>query len=423
MILEFEPPSPTSHTLVNKDVAYNAFWISFMYCGTQMAWAAQILYGSVWLSELGMEDSTLSWIWIGAPIVGLINQPLIGILSDHCTSSYGRRRIFIMLGVCLTAVGLIGFAMAEQIGILFGDTSDDRSVAIGFAIAFFWMFDISIDISQAPQRAFLADIVPEEGLLLGNSYFSFWGAFGQILTYGAASLPLMNYGAFSWFGSKMKVVYTFTAIMVVSTAGVTSWKIKETPWTNPENLPKPTIQSIYGEVIDGLNHLPLPIARAFAVQFTSFFAWYCVYVYGSDWMGEVIYGGDADADDDGEVDKYDEGVTETSYALIMMAILAILTSFSLPSLQKRFGLNIVWCISTAIHGICLVSTSFLTKGDNVAAVIIIVLLGFPFAVTYQVPPFSSFFFNQFLSFLFLIVFVGCCCVATVFYCIGLLPRG
>ena len=38
-------------------------------------------------------------------------------------------------------------------------------------------------------------------------------------------------------------------------------------------------------------------------------AWTTVIVYGSDWFGEVVYGGDPDADDDSDAyQTYESGV-------------------------------------------------------------------------------------------------------------------
>jgi hypothetical protein len=51
--------------------------------------------------------------------------------SEH---SWGRRRVFILWGVALTVLGLVVFSNAKQIGLWFGDETEDHPIAIGLAI-------------------------------------------------------------------------------------------------------------------------------------------------------------------------------------------------------------------------------------------------------------------------------------------------
>jgi solute carrier family 45 protein 1/2/4 len=64
-----------------------------------------------YLLSLGVSKARMALVFAAGPLSGLIVQPLVGILSDACTSRFGRRRPFIALGtlVCMGGMLLLGF--------------------------------------------------------------------------------------------------------------------------------------------------------------------------------------------------------------------------------------------------------------------------------------------------------------------------
>eukprot|EP01084_Bolivina_argentea_P104512 187123_1 len=71
---------------------------SIGFFGCQFAWACQGGYVDPYLRQLGLADDMMNYAWILGPISGLILQPMIGVFSDHCESSSGRRRPFFLAG-------------------------------------------------------------------------------------------------------------------------------------------------------------------------------------------------------------------------------------------------------------------------------------------------------------------------------------
>jgi solute carrier family 45, member 1/2/4 len=62
------------------------------FAGVQASWAIQIGHSSAELRRLGVSDENIGLVWLAGPISGVIVQPIVGVLSDRCTSRYGRRR-------------------------------------------------------------------------------------------------------------------------------------------------------------------------------------------------------------------------------------------------------------------------------------------------------------------------------------------
>lgn len=79
-------------------------------------------------------------------------------MSDKCTSKYGRRRPFIVAGGSAIILSVIIIAHSADIGGLFGDTGDNRTMAIVAFIIGFWLLDVANNMTQGPCRALLADL-------------------------------------------------------------------------------------------------------------------------------------------------------------------------------------------------------------------------------------------------------------------------
>lgn len=86
-------------------------------------------------------------------MVALLAQALMGLLSDHSTSRWGRRRPFILMGTLITAVLtiLIGFTAGMQ-----GMVGYWVLLAIGVVQPVF------SNMSQAAEQGIIPDLVPEE---------------------------------------------------------------------------------------------------------------------------------------------------------------------------------------------------------------------------------------------------------------------
>lgn len=127
-------------------------------CGIQFGWALQLSLLTPYVQELGIPHAWASVIWLCGPLSGLLVQPLVGLSSDRCTSRFGRRRPFIVVGAVLIAVSVLIIGYSADIGWLIGDRGEFRPRAVGTFVFGFWILDVANNMTQGPCRALLGDL-------------------------------------------------------------------------------------------------------------------------------------------------------------------------------------------------------------------------------------------------------------------------
>ncbi|XP_054824556.1 sucrose transport protein SUC3 [Prosopis cineraria] len=162
--------------------------------GVQFGWALQLSLLTPYIQTLGIGHAFSSFIWLCGPITGLVVQPCVGIWSDKCTSKYGRRRPFILVGSLMISVAVLLIGFSADIGYVLGDTSEScrtfkgtRTRAALVFILGFWMLDLANNTVQGPARALLADLSGPDQRNVANAIFCSWMAAGNILGFSAGA--------------------------------------------------------------------------------------------------------------------------------------------------------------------------------------------------------------------------------------------
>lgn len=108
-----------------------------------------------YLLSLGMSKSLLAFVWIAGPLTGTLVQPYIGIRSDNCRVSWGRRKPFMVIGATATVVALLALAWVRELvgGFLsvFGvdpQSSGTRMVVIILATILMYGLDFAINTGE-----------------------------------------------------------------------------------------------------------------------------------------------------------------------------------------------------------------------------------------------------------------------------------
>ena len=141
------PPGQAAN--LRPRLSFSQLWnMSFGFFGIQFGFALQNANVSRIFQTLGAAIDDLSYLWIAAPVTGLLVQPIIGYLSDRTWHSYwGRRRPYFFIGAILASVSL--FLMPNSSVLL-------------MAALLLWVLDASINISMEPFRAFVGDQLPDK---------------------------------------------------------------------------------------------------------------------------------------------------------------------------------------------------------------------------------------------------------------------
>ena len=97
----------------------------------------------------------LALVWIAGPLSGVLVQPYVGMKSDNCRSSWGKRRPFIVGGAISTILSLMILAWAKEIiatilGIFGADSESEgvKTTTLIFAVLFIYVLDFAINVSK-----------------------------------------------------------------------------------------------------------------------------------------------------------------------------------------------------------------------------------------------------------------------------------
>lgn len=299
--------------------------MSFGFLGIQFGFGLQNANVSRIFETLGAKIDQIPILWIAAPTTGLIVQPIIGYMSDRTWGRLGRRRPYFLSGAILATLAL---------------TVMPNSPALWFAAMMLWVMDASINISMEPFRALVADLLPSEQRTTGFAVQSFFIGIGAIV---ASAFPYM---LTNWFGiantasaGKIppSVVFSFYAgaAAFIGAVGWTVLRTKEYPPDDLEVFRKARAERkgfMVGarEIALNLRHMPKTMAELAVVQFFSWLALFCMWIYTTGAVTRHLY-----HTSDPTSAAFNEGADWVGVLFATYNGFAALAAFFIPMLAKR----------------------------------------------------------------------------------------
>ena len=147
-----------------RDLSFGQlFNLSFGFFGVQIAYALQSANISRIFATLGADPHQLSFFWILPPLMGMIVQPIVGILSDKTWFGkiFGRRKFYLLIGALIAVAVMILLPNA-------GDFNFEQRVWLGlnsamwFGLMSLMFLDTSINIAMQPFKMMVGDMVNEK---------------------------------------------------------------------------------------------------------------------------------------------------------------------------------------------------------------------------------------------------------------------
>lgn len=160
----FAPSNLNLVSMDKRDLSLTQlFNLSFGFFGVQIAYALQSANISRIFATLGADPHQLSFFWILPPLMGMIVQPVIGILSDKTWFGkfFGRRKFYLLIGALIAVAVMILLPNA-------GDFSFEQRVWLGlnsamwFGLMSLMFLDTSINIAMQPFKMMVGDMVNEK---------------------------------------------------------------------------------------------------------------------------------------------------------------------------------------------------------------------------------------------------------------------
>jgi maltose/moltooligosaccharide transporter len=327
-----------------------SFWqiwnMSFGFLGIQIGFGLQQANMSPIYKYLGADESKLPYLWLAAPVTGLLIQPIIGAMSDRTWNSLGRRRPYFLIGAILSSICL--FLMPF-------------STAVWMAAMLLWLLDFSINTSMEPFRAFVGDKLPEEQRTTGFVMQSFFIGIGQTLA-NAAPFILASLGVVGALASGIPYAtyYSFIIGAAVFLIAVL-WTVFTTREYPPEDLEEfrrkqqegNIVGSIVGEIWEALKDMPTTMKQLAVVQFFTWFSLMCMWVYYGITVARHVF----QAPDE-KSPLYAQGTEWGGLSFAVYNVVCFLVAFLLPPLAKATSRKTVHFICLALGGLGLLSTYF-----------------------------------------------------------------
>lgn len=172
---------------VKPDLSFWKLWnLSFGFFGVQIAYALQSANVSRIFTTIGADPHDLSYFWILPPLMGLLVQPVVGMVSDRTWNRFGRRLPYLILGATIAVIVMCLLPNA-------GSFHFTVSSAILFGIIALMLLDTSINMAMQPFKMLVGDMVNEKQKGLAYSIQSFLCNAGSVVGY---IFPI----CLGWFG-------------------------------------------------------------------------------------------------------------------------------------------------------------------------------------------------------------------------------
>jgi maltose/moltooligosaccharide transporter len=273
-------------TQEKKKLSFWQIWnMSFGFLGIQFGFALQGGFMSRIFQTLGAEKDAIPFLWIAAPLTGLLVQPIVGYLSDRTWHpKFGRRKPFFFLGAVFSTIALF-FA--------------PYSAALWMAAGALWILDASINVSMEPFRALVADKLPESQRSYG---FVVQTLIIGIGTWIASNLPWLmtqlgaaNTAPEGVIPDSVKYAFAIGALVLFTSILYTILTTDEYPPDDLEAFEKEKRQSkgFFGgfkEILQLIVNMPTVMKQLGLVQFFSWFAFFTMWSFATPAITEHIFG-------------------------------------------------------------------------------------------------------------------------------------
>ena len=260
--------------------------MSFGFFGIQFGWGLQMANMSAIYEYLGARQEQIAWLWIAAPLTGLIVQPIVGYYSDRTWCWLGRRRPFFLVGALLSTLALVVMP---------------NSSTVWMAAGLLWILDASINITMEPFRAFVGDMLPQEQRKSGFAMQSLMIGLGAVLS---SALP---YVLTNWFGvtgtagqgaipRTVELAFYVGSVVFLAAVIYTISTTKEYPPDDIEAFRKKNAASAgvghaFSEIVRGIKDMPTAMKQLAVVQFFTWFAMFCMWIYFVPAVATMVFGG------------------------------------------------------------------------------------------------------------------------------------
>jgi len=324
--------------------------MSLGFLGIQFGWGLQMANMSPIYEYLGARADQLAYLWLAAPITGLLVQPIIGHASDRTWGPLGRRRPYFLAGAILSSAALILMP---------------RSSALWMAAGLLWILDASINISMEPFRAFVADLLPESQRTSGFVMQSFFIGLGAVFASAMPYILTHWFGVSDTSGSASAIPYTVRLSFYLGAAvyfGAVLYTILTTHEYPPDDLKefernkkeRRGIGSNVADIFAAIQKMPRTMRQLAPVQFCTWLGLFCMWLYFGVAIARSVFGATSS-----QAPGYTEGVKWGGICFAFYSAVTFLFAMVLPRIAESLGRKAAHSLCLTCGGIGLLSVAFI----------------------------------------------------------------
>ena len=322
---------------------YWQIWnMSFGFLGIQFGWSLQMSNMSAIYEYLGAKPDQIPFLWLAAPLTGLIVQPIIGHMSDHTWNRLGRRKPYFLTGAILSSLALIVMPTLP---------------ALWMAAGLLWILDASINISMEPFRAFVADMLPDEQHTRGFAMQSLMIGLGASVAFALPWMMSHLFGVSTASSQAQAIPFSVRFsfwIGAVAFLGAVLWTISTTKEYPPVSgtAPKPVggPGALVREVMLALAAMPRTMKQLALVQFCTWLGLFWMWLYFPVAVAHNVYGAD-----NPHSSTYTEGVAWGGICFGFYSVVTFIYAMALPAISERLGPRLTHVLSLSAGALGLMS--------------------------------------------------------------------
>eukprot|EP00731_Ephydatia_muelleri_P015336 Em0008g1056a len=351
-----------------------AFAIDFCY-------SVEVGYGIPALLKTGVDEKYATVIWGVGPLLGVLFQGYLGSASDRCTSSWGRRRPFIAVIAAGLSLSLLVFPYGKPIATALGLKGHATATfVVFFTFGALVALDFCLDQLQSAVRMYLLDSVPAKDGERGNFMYSAAMGLGACFGSALSAVSWEDVGVLvSLPGGgdvQLQVVFAgaFAVVLVCSAASLVSVPESSPAGHGGEANPSPlargnpeasqpaapcpdrreegeggaaiTCFSCLAEVYHSVSgtvqfarHLSPAMLHLWGSLFLQWTSILTLYIFFTDYVGEVVYGGVPTSTNRTLLALYDQGVRAGCWYQTLLNLSGFLYSLFCDTLIRQVGLR------------------------------------------------------------------------------------
>jgi len=321
--------------------------MSVGFFGIQFGWDLQRANMGVIYDNLGADADKIPYLFLAAPLTGLIVQPVIGYMSDRTWHpKWGRRRPYFLLGALLSSIALIFMP---------------HSSALWMAAGLLWVLDVFGNVAMEPFRAFVVDKLPDsqvnKGFVMQGLMIGLGGTIASSLPWILRNIfSINNIGIKGIIADNVKYSFYIGAFFFLAAVLYSVITTKEYPPTAEELEEKKHSGSGISEIFSAIKNMPQKMKIISLVQFFTWPGLFLMWFYYSLCVAYKIFGATSNTDQ-----AFGDGKDFAGLTLAYYSIVTFCFSFFLPLIANKLGRRLTHSICLLAGAIGLISVSFVSN--------------------------------------------------------------